>query len=105
MSSFESIRIRRRPTLKKKGCNFMGGVGSPILSNIYLDRLDRFVENTLIPAYVRGKERKENPAYEHIRSQARYQWKKGNTERGNQIRREMETGVKSPGLSSPCTMK
>jgi len=90
MSSFESIRIRRRPTLKKKVCNFMGGVGSPILSNIYLDRLDRFVENTLIPAYVRGKERKENPAYEHIRSQARYQWKKGNTERGNQIRREMQ---------------
>ena len=28
-----------------------GGIVSPILSNIYMDRLDRYVEDTLIPAY------------------------------------------------------
>ena len=28
-----------------------GGVVSPILANIYLDRLDKFVENVLIPAH------------------------------------------------------
>jgi group II intron reverse transcriptase/maturase len=40
-----------------------GGVASPILSNIYLDRLDAFVETVLIPQYTRGKRRAPNPAY------------------------------------------
>ncbi|WP_316691134.1 reverse transcriptase/maturase family protein, partial [Pseudonocardia sp. H11422] len=40
-----------------------GGVVSPILSNIYLDRLDRFVETTLVPEYTRGARRARNPAY------------------------------------------
>ena len=31
-----------------------GGVLSPCLSNIYLDRLDRFVETVLMPGYTRG---------------------------------------------------
>jgi len=40
-----------------------GGIVSPILANIYLDRLDHFVENTLIPEFTRGTERAHNPAY------------------------------------------
>ncbi|WP_300605986.1 reverse transcriptase/maturase family protein [Trebonia sp.] len=40
-----------------------GGVVSPILSNIYLDKLDRFVEQELIPQYTRGASRARNPAY------------------------------------------
>jgi group II intron reverse transcriptase/maturase len=40
-----------------------GGVVSPVLSNIYMDRLDAFVETVLIPEYTRGKSRKCNPAY------------------------------------------
>jgi group II intron reverse transcriptase/maturase len=40
-----------------------GGIISPILANIYLDRLDKFVENTLLPAYNFGKERRKNKAY------------------------------------------
>lgn len=32
-----------------------GGIASPILSNIYLDRLDQFVEQQLIPEYTRGE--------------------------------------------------
>jgi group II intron reverse transcriptase/maturase len=43
-----------------------GGVASPVLSNIYLDRLDRFVETVLIPEYTRGKARIRNPAYYEI---------------------------------------
>ena len=39
-----------------------GGVVSPILANIYLDRLDKFVENVLIPAHTRGTRRSRNPA-------------------------------------------
>ncbi|MBA3714121.1 MAG: maturase [Pyrinomonadaceae bacterium] len=40
-----------------------GAIVSPILSNIYLDRLDRFVEQTLIPAYTRGTKRRDHPTY------------------------------------------
>jgi group II intron reverse transcriptase/maturase len=43
-----------------------GGVVSPVLSNIYMDRLDKFVENTLIPEYTRGVRRKPNPAFASI---------------------------------------
>ena len=32
-----------------------GGVLSPLLSNIYLNRLDRYVETTLLPVYNRGR--------------------------------------------------
>ena len=43
-----------------------GGIVSPILSNIVLDRLDRYVE-TLIPRYTKGRRRKHNLAYERLR--------------------------------------
>ena len=38
-----------------------GGVVSPVLSNIYLDRLDKFVETVLIPEYTRGAGQGQNP--------------------------------------------
>jgi len=40
-----------------------GGVASPILSNIYLDQLDKFVETVLIPQYTWGEQRRPNPQY------------------------------------------
>jgi group II intron reverse transcriptase/maturase len=43
-----------------------GGVCSPILSNIYLDKLDKFVETVLLPKYNRGKRRVRNPAYQKM---------------------------------------
>jgi group II intron reverse transcriptase/maturase len=43
-----------------------GGVISPLLSNIYMDRLDKFAETVLIPQYTRGKARKKNPAYQEV---------------------------------------
>ena len=46
-----------------------GGVVSPILANVYLDRLDRFVEGVLLPAYNRGKKRRKNPEYRRTLSQ------------------------------------
>ena len=48
-----------------------GGVVSPILSNIYLDRLDKWIETTLLPAYNRAIERKYNTTY--TRTNARVQ--------------------------------
>jgi group II intron reverse transcriptase/maturase len=47
------------------GCP-QGGVVSPILSNVYLDKLDKFVEQELIPQYTRGTRRKCNPEYDRI---------------------------------------
>jgi group II intron reverse transcriptase/maturase len=43
-----------------------GGIASPILSNIYLHKLDTFVETVLIPHYTRGTRRAPNPAYKRI---------------------------------------
>ncbi len=43
-----------------------GGIISPLLANIYLSELDRFVEDTLIPAYTRGKRRQDNPEYTRL---------------------------------------
>ena len=43
-----------------------GGVVSPILSNIYLHKLDEFVEQELIPSYTRGDRRRNNPEYHRL---------------------------------------
>ena len=43
-----------------------GGIVSPILANVYLDRLDKFVENVLIPDHIRGEARQKNPAWTRL---------------------------------------
>jgi len=43
-----------------------GGIASPVLSNIYLHKLDVFVETVLIPDYTRGGRRARNPAYRKV---------------------------------------
>ncbi|MFB4285962.1 reverse transcriptase domain-containing protein [Nonomuraea sp. MTCD27] len=43
-----------------------GGIASPILSNVYLHKLDEFVENVLIPEYTRGERRARNPEYREV---------------------------------------
>src|SRR5882762_7948865 len=51
MSSFASIHIRGRPALKKKVCNFMGGVISPVIANLVLDGLEAHLRKAF-PRYV-----------------------------------------------------
>ena len=48
------------------GCP-QGGVVSPILSNIYLHKLDEYVERELIPHYTLGDRRRDNPKYMRVR--------------------------------------
>ena len=43
-----------------------GAIASPVLSNIYLHRLDVFVETVLIPEYTRGKLRARNREYRRV---------------------------------------
>jgi group II intron reverse transcriptase/maturase len=43
-----------------------GGIASPVLSNIYLHKLDVFVETVLIPEYTRGRLRARSPEYREV---------------------------------------
>ncbi len=43
-----------------------GGIVSPLLANIYLNELDRYVEDTLAPLYNRGERRRISSAYSRI---------------------------------------
>lgn len=56
-----------------------GSIVGPILSNIYLSKLDQFVEQTLLPAYTRGDRRRANPAYTHLSNTIRRKRKQGKT--------------------------
>jgi group II intron reverse transcriptase/maturase len=47
-----------------------GSVVSPILSNLVLDKLDRYVEHTLLPRYTRGNRRKTYPPYVQLTKDA-----------------------------------
>src|SRR5437764_13263096 len=58
-----------------------GGIASPILSNILLDKLDKFVETILIPRYTRGVKRRANQAYKTLMQNSSRQRRKGNVER------------------------
>ncbi len=67
-----------------------GSVLSPLLASIYLDRLDRFVETTLLPAYNRGDRRQINRAYVRVRGRMYDLEKKGLREQAHQLRRRMQ---------------
>ena len=66
-----------------------GGIVSPILANIYLDRLDKFVENVLIPAHTRGTTRKVNLEWKRLMGRSSYQRKIGNFQKAIALRKQM----------------
>ncbi|MHA6618844.1 reverse transcriptase/maturase family protein [Pseudonocardia sp. DLS-67] len=68
-----------------------GGVVSPILSNIYLHRLDTFVETVLIPQHTQGVRRKPNRAHEAIRQAAHRARQRGDRAKVRQLRQQMRT--------------
>ncbi len=65
-----------------------GGVVSPILSNIYLDQLDKYVENVLIPSHTRGKERKRTSEYRRIEGALRRARRKGDRTAIRELRKQ-----------------
>jgi group II intron reverse transcriptase/maturase len=68
-----------------------GGVVSPILSNIYLHKLDEFVERELIPQYTRGALRAANPAYRLTDSLLRRARRRGDRTEARRLAKQMRT--------------
>jgi group II intron reverse transcriptase/maturase len=68
-----------------------GGIVSPILANIYLDRLDKFVEQTLLPAYNHGATRQRSKEYLKRMQGRWYAMKHGHRARAEELYRSMQT--------------
>ncbi len=68
-----------------------GGVVSPILSNIYLHKLDEFVEQELIPQYTRGARRKSNPEYNSIKARRGHAQRHGDRAAARDLEKQMRT--------------
>ena len=71
-------------------CNIVGGVVSPILSNILLDKLDTFVETVLIPQYTRGEKRKLNQEYVKLHRQMHKLLRNGQKEAALKLRKQLQ---------------
>ncbi len=68
-----------------------GGIVSPILANIYLDKLDKQVETVLIPAHSRGKTRRRNNRHATLKVRSRYWANKGDDRKAHALRKEMRS--------------
>jgi group II intron reverse transcriptase/maturase len=66
-----------------------GGVASPILSNIYLHKLDEFVGQELIPQYTRGACRKTNPEYKRVSRQLESARQRGDRAAARDLRKQL----------------
>ena len=64
---------------------------SPILSNIYLDKLDEFVEQELIPQYTRGNSRAPNPAYREIAIRLQNARRRGDRAAARDLKRQLRS--------------
>ena len=67
-----------------------GSIVGPILSNIYLSRLDQFVENTLLPAFNRGNRRRPYRLYMALLNAARNRKIAGDFEEAKELRRQAQ---------------
>ena len=59
-----------------------------MLSNIYLHKLDEFVERELIPRYTRGKYRKPNPDYWTVKIRQRAARRRGDRDEARELARQ-----------------
>ena len=67
-----------------------GSIVGPILSNIYLNKMDQFIEKELFPAFNRGEQRKRNPKYVAIMQAARYKKSMREYEKAHQLRKQAQ---------------
>jgi hypothetical protein len=67
-----------------------GGVVSPILSNIYLDQLDKFVEQEVLPMYTQGEKRQRSALYNRLRVREQYYRKQNNFGKAKELRKQRQ---------------
>jgi Reverse transcriptase (RNA-dependent DNA polymerase)/Type II intron maturase len=67
-----------------------GGVVSPLLANIYLDKLDTYIEQELIPEYTKGERRRKNPMYQKWAMAVHHRRKQGRMEEAKLLRQRMQ---------------
>src|SRR6266498_939934 len=72
-----------------------GGVVSPILSNIYLHKLDNYVETVLIPQHTQGERRRLNIDYKRLHDTRRRAQQKGDRATARELRRKMQSMPRS----------
>ena len=63
---------------------------SPVLSNIYLHKLDVYVETVLASQYTRGKHRRPNPEYERIKARMARARARGDRDHVRHLRRQLQ---------------
>lgn len=66
-----------------------GGIVSPLLANIYLDRLDKYVEGTLIPEFTKGKRKRTSQLYLNKYKQMKRAIASGRDADANRFREEL----------------
>ena len=63
-----------------------GSILSPVLSNILLSKLDRFVETELMPQYNTGRKKRANQVYQNLIRRAHQLRKNGQMEAAQQMK-------------------
>ncbi len=66
-----------------------GGIVSPLLANLYLDRFDKFVEETLLPDHTRGRSRKKLAAYVTMQRKIRRSSTNGHGDEAVALRKQL----------------
>jgi group II intron reverse transcriptase/maturase len=67
-----------------------GGIVSPILANLYLNRLDQYIERTQLPIHNQGQRRKANPEYTHLIGRAWKQERRGCPAEAKALRKQAQ---------------
>ena len=67
-----------------------GGVVSPLLSNIFLNKLDQFIEKELMPDYNRGDCKRINPEYNRLKTAVHDAKRKGDVAQYKVLRRQLQ---------------
>ena len=67
-----------------------GSIIGPILSNLVLDKLDKFIKETLIPSFHQGERRTMNPVYAKLTRDASKARKGGDLRRAKMLNRQAQ---------------
>lgn len=67
-----------------------GGILSPLLANIYLNALDKYVDQILIPKYTRGTGKRVNPEYRRLNNKQHRAFNAGKIAEAKAYRKQMQ---------------